>query len=373
MATDLADIAGLSVPMSSPAPALGAGDGIDRFVLLSRLSVSRTAAVYLAHDPRLERSVVLKLPPPEERAEATAEAWRAQAKLLARINNPQIASVFDLVESAHGPALVLEYLVGQSLDALVRARGPLPPPDAVHLFDQALAGLERLHRANVVHAGIDPTNLFVTTDQQVKLLDFRLARGLDGRERVSAGTAAIGNILYCPPEQSNGSGIDCRADLYALGACLFEAVTGALPFDKQQERAQAAPESLAGLALKATNKDPDQRFQTAHDFRLALRKFAAADAQLPALTAPPRAVHRRGARRFWTRFDLTLLALIVLLVMFLSFFPFGGKDTPARHGADAAALAQPRGLSKPRPAPPVQAPPPETDKYNALREAWGTE
>lgn len=383
MATDLADTDSLSVPASTPAPpALNAGDAIGRFLVLSKLSASATATVYLGHDPLLERGVVLKLLAPEDRGQPeAARAHCDQAKILARTNSPQIATLFDVLETPHGPVLVLEYLVGQPLDALLRSRGPLSTTDAVHLFDQALAGLERLHRANVVHAGIEPGNLFVTTDQQVKVLDFRLARNLDGRERVR-GHAGSGNILYCPPEQINGSGIDFRSDLYALGACLFEAFTGALPFDKHRARADAAPQSLAGLALKAMNREPDDRFQSAHDFRLALRKFAATHADLPPLAPAGAPRPQRGrARRLWTsaRFDLALLALIALLVVFLGLFPLGEKNKGGREtAAEKAAIAQPhtrpsKPQSRPQPPPPVHTPQPESDKYNALREAWGTE
>jgi Tol biopolymer transport system component/serine/threonine protein kinase len=255
--------------------------------------------VYRARDPRLRRDVAVKVliggaaASPDQLRRFEDEARAAGA-----LNHPNVLSVFDVGSEGGSPYVVFELLEGSSLRDRLR-QGPLPPRKAVEYAVQACHGLAAAHARGIVHRDLKPGNLFVTADGRVKILDFGLAKLAEGMgpgeplSSVATRTAThpglvVGTLAYMSPEQVQGAPADARSDLFALGATLYEMLSGRPAF----VRATAAetmsailshdPEPLSGtmegLSLPALDaivrrcleKSPEERFQSARDLAFAL-------------------------------------------------------------------------------------------------------
>ena len=220
--------------------------------------------------------------------------------------HPNIVEIFDLGSTASGrPYLAMERLVGRTLKQEVKARGPLPAPEAIGIVIQVLAGLAAAHRTGLVHRDIKPDNLFLCEPghdgaRRVKILDFGIVKVLPGGRRAPAPLAiptaegvAIGTPRFLSPEQAMGRPVDARTDVYAAGAVLFWLVAGRDPFSHREGLAelvhahvmevpplpssvaeQAIPLELDHVILRALAKRPEQRFPGAAEMAAALEAFA---------------------------------------------------------------------------------------------------
>jgi len=399
------------------APALAPGDRLGRYTLLERLGDGGMGVVYKAHDTELQRIVALKvLPPDVSRHPDHLQRFRAEAQAHARLNHPNVLTLYSLMELSAGEVLVLEYVEGQTLAQLIRSRGPLPASEAIRLFVQVLEGVSHAHRRGVVHRDLKPSNLFVTDDGAVKIMDFGVARLLDGNDPAHSATMA-GTLLYMAPEQINGRGIDHRSDIYTLGVTLFETLTGRLPFERRTDFAlmhahvqespprpnqyarRIAPE-LEWVILKAIEKDPTRRFQTANEFRVALLKLGLVerrendlDSHDPINVAREEEMRRYGLRRRGTGmrglgFDAALVATVAFMLWNLGVLP-AGSSAPAPAPVAKANVAAPK-TPKPtqvarraphaRPVvskattekPLVPTKSASRDRYEVVRDAWGS-
>lgn len=349
-------------PADAPRP-LEPGCSLGPYLVLDRLSSSRYATVYLAHDIALDRAVVLKTVPAAK--EPNDAALRHEARVLARARNPYVVALYALDDSRPAPVLVLEHLVGETLAQRLKRRGPLPVTVAAELFSNLLTGLEQMHHTGVIHGNIRPENLFLATDGLPKFLGLQLAAL---RDRPTAAPAwRSPDLLYCAPERRGAPATDPRADLFSLGLCLYEAVNGALPFEKSdrlRRYRQPPPPALLAVLTRATDKDPQARFASAAAFRDALL----------AATSDRRKQAAEGARWRGKRFlralaiDTALVAVLVGLVFALGLYPFGqtaDKATAATDTTPPRAAKQTSDKTRPANAPDRQ------DKYEALRHAWG--
>jgi hypothetical protein len=184
--------------------------------------------------------------------------------------------------------LVMEYVEGQTLDQRLHNEGRLSVASTVWVFEQALMGVERAHRMGIVHRDLKPSNIFITNAHEIKLMDFGVAKILDSKVNTQSGSM-IGTLMYISPEQIKGQDADFRSDIYTLGISLYQAVTGVLPFEKKTDYEYmnahlheqplpptslqpAIPQELEDIILKAIDKDPEKRFQSAHELRKALLK-----------------------------------------------------------------------------------------------------
>lgn len=395
------------------APSLAPGDRLGRYTLLERLGDGGMGVVYKAHDAELHRIVALKVLPPEVcRHPDHLQRFRAEAQAHARLNHPNVLTLYSLMELSAGEVLVLEYVEGQTLAQRIRAQGPLPIGEAIRLFVQVLEGVTHIHRRGVVHRDLKPSNLFVTADGNVKIMDFGVARILDGDDATQHSTMA-GTLLYMSPEQINGRGTDYRSDVYTLGVTLFEAITGRLPFERRtdfalmhahvqespprpKEFARRVPRELEWVILKAIDKDPARRFQTANEFRVALLKLGLIERRHRIVTDTAQAVvapqerdmrryglHRRGSGMGGLGFDAALVATAAFLLWNLGILPSGNppaKPTPVAQ--TKVAPAKPVQVAKRAPAggptaKVVRTPQPSPtkaatrDRFDVVRDAWG--
>lgn len=384
------------------------GSMVGRYLTLSRVGMGGMGVVYRAHDTELNRTVALKVLPPHLcRYPEYLKRFRTEAQAQARLNSPYVITLFELMEHPMGEILVLEYVEGETLENRLRHYGPLSLPEAVRIFEQTLRGVEHMHRMGVVHRDLKPSNIFITRDGQIKLMDFGIARLMDNHDASQKGTM-VGTLLYISPEQINGRETDCRSDIYTLGISLFEAVTGRLPFERRSDYAlmhahvqenppspkdyqRRLPPELEQVILKAIEKEPNRRFQSATEFCSALLELGIVERRQPAVDVVS-AIHLSGRRhggmanrRIWggSWLDLSLVAMALLLVALLDFYP--GLKAPAENITAKAAQAvkiqqqkpiviatkQPRNSAPKVRATKTRAASQSRDKYASLRDAWG--
>ncbi len=378
------------------------GTQLGRYLIVERLGGGGMGVVYKAQDTELHRTVALKVLPPHLcRQQEYLNRFRAEAQAQARLNSPYVIMLYSLLEVPAGEVLVLEYTEGQTLEQRLKSGGPLSPDEAVRIFDQALRAVEHIHAEGVVHRDLKPGNIFITRGGQVKLMDFGVAKVMDQPD-LNTHRTMVGTLLYIAPEQINGHTTDFRSDVYTLGVSLFEAVTGRLPFERRSDYAlmhahvqdrppspkefqRGIPSALEGAILKAIEKDPERRFQSATEFRKTLLKLGLVERRRRAAARSDSTTAQRGPmldqsttrRRFgglWL--DATLIAGVIVLVYTLGLYPLRPSTNTAQtstpNTAEANALkANAAPASKRSNASAVAPPDKSPRKYDSLREAWG--
>ena len=197
-----------------------------RYELVHPLGHGAMATVDLAHDVELDRPVALKrLAENLARDEDLERRFLREARLAARLAHPNVVRVFDVGEDHGRPFIAMEYVEGVTLSELIARRGRLPAAEAARLGTQMCAGLAAAHAAGLVHRDVKPQNLLLGTDGVLKLGDFGIAAGHEGTRLTLAGTV-LGTAGYLAPEQARGEQVTAAADIYAVGAVLYELLTG---------------------------------------------------------------------------------------------------------------------------------------------------
>jgi eukaryotic-like serine/threonine-protein kinase len=271
----------------------------DRYRLIRPIGVGGMAEVWHAHDEHLDRDVAVKLLPRAPHAVRDFHTAENEARLSAKLVHPNIVRVYDLGSENGLDFVVMELVSGAPLNQI---RGGRSPSDSVELAAQIADALDHAHRTGVVHCDVKPQNVIVTDDGVAKLLDFGIAQRPTTVQGTSDGEF-IGSLPYVAPEQARGEPIDARTDIYALGAVLYELLTGSRPFKattaeeslRQRMTAPPAsprtlapeiPASLEAVVLKALAPSPGDRYQTAGELRDALRASLSNLAMTEAVTQP---------------------------------------------------------------------------------------
>lgn len=251
------------------------------------------ANVFRGTDTKLGRTVAIKILKADLATDpAFRTRFRQEAQAASRMAHPTVVRVFDAGEETYKedgrvsrePFIVMEYVYGRTLKSVI-AEGPMEPARAVAITEGILTALEYSHRAGVVHRDIKPGNVMITPDEQVKVMDFGIARAVsDSSSTVAQTTAILGTASYFSPEQAKGETVDARTDLYSTGVVLFEMLTGRAPFRGDTAVAVAyqhvsetavRPSSvnpkvspaLDHVVMRALAKDRFERYQTAAEFR----------------------------------------------------------------------------------------------------------
>jgi len=285
---------------------LAAGTRLGPYEVLGLIGAGGMGEVYKARDTRLDRSVAIKVLPPEFSADPDRRArFEREAKTIAGLNHPHICTLHDVGEHEGATYLVMEHLAGETL-AHRLDKAPLPLEQALTVATEIADALSAAHRQGVIHRDLKPGNVMLTKSG-AKLLDFGLAKLTGHGEQAAAASLAsaptqtrpltsegaiVGTLQYMAPEQVEGKPADARADLWALGAILYEMLTGKRAFEGasaasligailEREPAPLAtlqpvtPPVLNRLVRKCLQKDPDSRWQTAADVADELRWLAA--------------------------------------------------------------------------------------------------
>lgn len=338
-----------------------------RYRAMKRLGAGGMAEVWCAEDEVLGRRVAVKLlggryvTDPEFH-----ERFRREAQAAAGLTHPNIVGIFDRSEWEGTPYIAMELVDGQTLKELVTERGPLPPHIAVGLVEQILRALAYAHRRGIVHRDIKPQNVILDPEGEAKVADFGIARA--GNSEMTQTGAIVGTVQYLSPEQANGHPVDRRSDLYSAGIVLYELLTGHVPFDGEAPVSIALkhvnerpvppgqlrpgiPPALEAVVLRALEKDPNLRFQSAEEFIAALEQARQAPTRRIVAEPPPVVdpyVEEEVERSRWWLWALGLLVVAALAVGAFFLFAGGEKVTVpnlvGRNADDAIAILQRRGL-----------------------------
>ncbi|HEY7348031.1 MAG TPA: protein kinase [Ktedonobacterales bacterium] len=258
--------------------------------LLSLLGVGGMAEIYRAHDPRLDREVAMKVLPFDlAKQPGFLERFRREARVVARLDHPNIMPIYDFGEEGGVMYVVMPLIEGGTLRDRIVERGACSLREAAAILYQVAQALHEAHQHALVHRDVKPANILLAPGGRAVLADFGIAFALaDQREKgLTQVGMGIGTAEYMSPEQARGEQVDHRADVYALGIVLFQALTGRVPFTatdhfstalKQIHEPPPAPRSLnpdippavEAVILKALAKEPDRRFQSAAAFGAAL-------------------------------------------------------------------------------------------------------
>jgi pimeloyl-ACP methyl ester carboxylesterase/predicted Ser/Thr protein kinase len=244
------------------------GGTIGPYVIVSRLGRGGMGEVFLATDSRLHRNVALKT---IRSPFLTTEQILHEARALAKLNHPNIATVYDVVSDHDRIYLVMEYLAGETLDLRIR-NGPLSLSDIVTFGSEVAAALDYAHTNDVLHCDLKPANVVLATDGRAKVLDFGLARFASAQEHALTG----GTPPYMAPEQYFGGPVDRSTDIYALGVMLLHMSRGQLPGQQMSGEVAAHPathEALRAIITKATAFEPSERWSSAADLGRELAKI----------------------------------------------------------------------------------------------------
>jgi serine/threonine-protein kinase len=268
-------------------------------------------AVYEGENRLISRRVAIKvLYGVASMSQDAIQRFEREAQAAGRIGNDHILEIIDLGRLPDGSRyMVMEYLDGETLGARIKRVGKMSPKDLVPVFKQVLTGLQAAHDAGIVHRDLKPDNIFILTQKAgqrdfVKIIDFGISKFQDPSDHNMTRTGTVmGTPFYMSPEQAKGVGVDRRSDLYAVGAMLYEAVSGSVPFDGKtfnelmfkivlsdpRPLSEMVPDldpGFASVVLKGMARDAQHRFQTAREFGAALERWSSTGASV---TLPPEA------------------------------------------------------------------------------------
>lgn len=328
--------------------ALTSGTKLGPYEIQSPLGAGGMGEVYRARDTRLDRSVAIKILPSHlsENTEAK-QRFDREARTISSLNHPNICTLHDIGHQDGVDYLVMEYLEGETLADRLR-KGPLPIDQVFRYGIEICDGLDKAHRSGVVHRDLKPGNIMLTRTG-AKLMDFGLAKASlvapaaasssltmtmstpIGSHPLTAQGTVIGTFQYMAPEQVEGKEADARSDIFALGAVLYEMATGKRAFEgKTAASVMAAvlerdpapissiqpltPPAFERLVKSCLAKDPDERWQTAHDVKLQLKQIAEGGSQVipPGVVAPQR---KRGTPWAWAAVAILSVVAVAALVM----------------------------------------------------------
>ena len=355
-----------------------AGQSLGHYQILSLLGRGGMGEVWRALDQRLAREVAVKVLPAKFASDAELlKRFEQEARAAGMLNHPNILTIYDIGTHAGAPYLVSELLEGEELRAELNG-GLLPTRKAVDYAIQTARGLAAAHEKGVVHRDLKPENLFITRDGRIKILDFGLAKLKEKNGRIgerkeeqltlsrsptpplTSPGVVLGTVGYMSPEQARGLEADARADIFALGAILYEMLAGRRAFqgesavetmnailreeppELETASGKIAPQ-LDLIVRRCLAKQPEQRFQSASDLGFALESLSSTATSPAAVSGEQSAASRRvwRERLIWIAATaLCALSLIALLPFAIAYF----RSAPAASGATRSSILLPEKL-----------------------------
>ena len=261
---------------------LNIGDIVDnRYEIKSRIGQGGMSCVFRAEDKILGREVALKVLKEEFSGdEEFVEHFKNEARAAARLTHPNIVAVYDIVDSGKYHYIAMELVEGITLKNYIAKKGVLTNKETIGIAIQAGEGIAEAHRNGIIHRDIKPQNIIISKDGKIKVADFGIAKAVSGDTLTNQ--SVIGSAHYIAPEQAKNGETDLRSDLYSLGITMYEMITGRVPYDGDNtvnivlahiQNAMIPPQvynhdiypALNDIILKATKKEPDERYQSAEE------------------------------------------------------------------------------------------------------------
>jgi protein kinase-like protein/HEAT repeat protein/Armadillo/beta-catenin-like repeat-containing protein len=283
-------------------PTLVPGDVVDRrFEVLGLLGTGGMGVVYKATDRMLDEIVAVKtLRADLDDDVKMASRFRSEIRLARKVSSPHVCRIYEYGEDGDRRYISMEYVDGVTLRDLVHESGGLPVDVALDIVVQIVTGLTAIHDSGIMHRDVKPSNLMRTRAGLIKLMDFGIAKEIDGVTLTAAGQA-VGTPEYMSPEQVTGRKLDLRTDIYTTGIVLFELLTGVSPFraesllesahkqvnEQPDLRTPGIPAALAPVLGRALAKDREARFGSVRDLSRALTAARRAPVSSPAPTPGP--------------------------------------------------------------------------------------
>jgi Tol biopolymer transport system component/predicted Ser/Thr protein kinase len=318
------------------------GKTIAHYHILEKLGEGGMGVVYKARDTHLDRLVAIKVLPAEKVADLERKRRFVQeAKAASALNHPNIITIHDIASANGIDFIVMEYVQGKTLDALVPRKG-LRLNETLKLAIQMADALAKAHSAGIIHRDLKPTNVMITDDGLVKVLDFGLAKLTEVSESGDEATRTlehqteegtiVGTVSYMSPEQAEGKKVDARSDIFSFGSVLYEMATGQQAFHGDSKMSTLAailhkepkpvseakedvPHDLERIINRCLRKDPSRRFQAMPDLKVALQELKEeSDSGTLATTAVPQLARRRGV--IWTVGLLALVCVVAVAIWF---------------------------------------------------------
>src|SRR5579864_1227217 len=253
-----------------------------RYEILDTLGEGGMGAVYKARDLELDRMVALKVIRPElAKHPAIIERFKKELLLSQRVTHRNVIRIYDLGEGDGVKFITMEFIEGEDLRSLIHERKKFPPEEAVHIMEQVCLALDAAHQVDVIHRDLKPQNVMREKAGRILVMDFGLARTLQGDGMTQTG-ALVGTMEYMSPEQALAKDLDQRSDIFSAGLIFYELLTGVMPYRadsalaslirRTQERAKpisdhdsTIPQSLTNIVSKCLEREPAARYQTAKE------------------------------------------------------------------------------------------------------------
>ena len=254
----------------------------ERYEILKSIGEGGMANVYLAHDKILDRDVAIKVLRGDlENNEKFIRRFQREAKSVSDLSHPNIVEVYDVGEEDGQHYIVMEYIDGKTLKQLIQKRGALTVPEVIDIMSQLTDGLAQAHDAYIIHRDIKPQNIMILDNGMVKITDFGIAMSMNATQLTQT-NSVMGSVHYLPPEQASGNGATTKSDIYSAGILMYELLTGSVPFKgdnaveialkQMKERIPSIrkqnpliPQSVENIVLKATAKNPKNRYDNIHE------------------------------------------------------------------------------------------------------------
>lgn len=260
----------------------------NRYRLTEQIGMGGMAIVYKAVDLRTGHNVAVKVLRPEFNEDAEfVSRFQREAEAASKMTHHNIVNLLDVGMDGENRYLVMEYVQGKTLKEVIQERGKLSAPLACQITIRILSALEHAHRNGIVHRDIKPQNILVHADGHIKVADFGIARIADSAT-LTRGDMVMGSVHYFSPEQARGEGAKVTSDIYSTGVVLYEMLTGRVPYDGEnpvavamqhlhaqpvpiQNLAPDVPPSVAAICMRAMEKNPELRYQSAREMASDLR------------------------------------------------------------------------------------------------------
>ena len=251
----------------------------DRYEIIRSIGEGGMANVYLANDVILDRKVAIKILRGDlANDEKFVRRFQREALSASSLSHPNIVEMYDVGEDAGTYFIVMEYVEGKTLKQLLKKRGALTLSEAIDIMLQITDGIAHAHDSYIIHRDLKPQNIMIKEDGLIKITDFGIAMAMNATQLTQT-NSVMGSVHYLPPEQASGKGSSVRSDIYSMGILFYELLTGTLPFkgDNAVEIAlkhmrdplpnvkhfnQSIPQSIENIIMKATAKNPKNRYST---------------------------------------------------------------------------------------------------------------